>query len=75
LETRLFQQRQAAVWGVGQVPTKSDREYYLVRISAEREAAERATTEVARRAHLQLAEKYEQRLSSSAPQGPPEEEA
>jgi hypothetical protein len=41
-----------------------DREYYLARITAERDAAERATTEAARKVHLQLIEQYERRISS-----------
>ena len=48
--------------GVGAV-SKKDRDYYLARISAEREAAERATSEAARAAHLQLAAQYEERLN------------
>lgn len=47
--------------------SKSDRDYYLARITAEREAAEAATNDAARRAHLQLVEKYEQRLSDRLP--------
>jgi hypothetical protein len=42
----------------------SDRDYYLARIAAERQAAESATNEAAREAHLQLAERYEQRVSN-----------
>jgi len=41
-----------------------DRDYYLARITAERDAAERATNESARKVHLQLIEQYERRLSS-----------
>ncbi len=55
--------------------SKRDREYYLARITAEREAAERATNEAARRVHLQLIEQYESRLSDPAPKIEPGEEA
>ena len=41
----------------------NDSDYYLARVSAERDAAERATSEEARRAHLQLAEQYRQVLA------------
>ncbi|HEX3677742.1 MAG TPA: hypothetical protein VHU79_10190 [Sphingomicrobium sp.] len=51
--------------------SKRDREYYLERITAEREAAERATNEAARRAHLQLVDQYERRLSSRTPERRP----
>ena len=51
----------------------SDRDYYLARISAEREAAERATSEDARRVHLRLADEYEQRLNER-PKEPPASE-
>jgi len=40
----------------------TDREYYLARISAEREAAEKATSEDARRVHLRLADEYQEIL-------------
>jgi DNA-directed RNA polymerase specialized sigma subunit len=43
--------------------SKDDSDYYLARVSAEREAAERATSEEVRRAHLQLAERYRQVLA------------
>jgi len=43
--------------------SKDDSDYYLARVSAEREAAERATSEEARRVHLQLAEHYWQVLA------------
>jgi hypothetical protein len=46
--------------------SKIDRDYYLARIGAERQAAQRATNEAARSAHLQLAEEYEQRLTGRA---------
>jgi hypothetical protein len=42
--------------------SKRDQEYYLARIAAEREAAERATSEEARRVHLRLAEQYQKRV-------------
>ena len=38
----------------------SDRDYYLARLSAERAAAERASSDEARRVHLRLADHYEQ---------------
>jgi len=55
--------------------SKRDREYYLARITAEREAAERATNEAAHRVHLQLIEQYARRISSpaSSERGPGEE--
>jgi hypothetical protein len=40
-----------------------DREYYLARINVEREAAERATTDKARTAHLELADQYDRLLA------------
>jgi hypothetical protein len=48
----------------GRAVSKRDRDYYLARISAEREAAERATSEAARAAHLELAEQYQERLEA-----------
>jgi len=48
--------------GGGTMTKGSDREYYLARISAEREAAERATSEDVRRVHLKLAEEYQEIL-------------
>jgi hypothetical protein len=44
-----------------------DRDYYLARINAEREAAERATNDSARAAHLQLANHYQQLLAGAEP--------
>jgi hypothetical protein len=55
--------------------SKRDREYYLARITAEREAAERATNEAARKAHLQLIEQYERRVTGPASENLPGEEA
>lgn len=55
--------------------SKRDREYYLGRIAAEREAAERATNEAARRVHLQLIEQYERQILSPAPERGPAKEA
>lgn len=43
---------------------KLDRDYYRARLAAERVAAEQATSEVARVAHSELAEQYEQLLSA-----------
>ena len=43
---------------------KLDRDYYRARLAAERVAAEQATSEVARVAHAELAEQYEQLLSA-----------
>lgn len=54
--------------------SKRDREYYLARISAEREAAERATNEAARAAHLQLAEQYQEWLEGRGTGETPGEE-
>ena len=52
-----------------------DKEYFLARIAAEREAAERATSEEARRAHLDLAELYEEQMAGRGPAEPlPSEE-
>ena len=55
--------------------SKRDREYYLARITAEHEAAKQAKNEAARRAHLQLIEQYERRLTGPASERPPGEEA
>ncbi len=55
--------------------SKRDREYYLARITAEREAAERATNEAARRIHLQLIERYESRIANRDLVRDPGEEA
>jgi len=55
--------------------SKRDQEYYLARIAAEREAAKRATSDAARRAHLQLADRYEQRMAGRPPEEPPADEA
>lgn len=43
--------------------SKLDRDYYRARLVAERVAADRATSERARVAHVQLAEWYEHILS------------
>ncbi len=43
--------------------SKRDRDYYLARLAAEREAAERATDDYVRQVHLKLAEEYDQRVS------------
>ena len=51
----------------------SDRDYYLARISAEREAADRASNEQVRRVHLRLADEYEQRLNGGGSPPPAEE--
>ena len=48
-----------------------DREYYLARIAAEREAAERAINEEARSVHLRLAEEYQEMLDSGHRPEPP----
>ena len=55
--------------------SKRDREYYHARIAAEREAAERATSDAARRIHLRLADEYQERLDGSGSDGAPDEEA
>lgn len=55
--------------------SKRDKEYFLARIAAEREAAERATSEEARRVHLDLAELYEEQMAGRGPAEPlPSEE-
>ena len=71
MQRLLFRQRGAAVqsYGVGSVSNK-DRDYYLARIAAEREAAERAADEHVRRVHLQLADQYEQRLNGGSGEEP-----
>lgn len=58
----------------GRVMSKQDKEYFLARSAAEREAAERATSEEARRVHLQLAERYEEQMAGRGPKEPPFEE-
>jgi len=50
--------------------SNKDRDYYLARIAAEREAAERAADEHVRRVHLQLADQYEQRLNGGSGEEP-----
>ena len=45
---------------------KSDRDYYLARIAAERRAAEAAQSDWVRAVHLELADNYE-RLIAGAP--------
>ena len=47
--------------------SKRDKEYFLARIAAEREAAERATSEAARQVHLELAERYEEQMTGRGP--------
>ena len=49
-----------------------EHEYYLARIAAEREAAERAGTEEARRAHLELVEQYQRILDGRQESPTPE---
>ena len=51
--------------------SQRDREYYLARIAAEREAAERAISDEARSVHLALAEHYQELLDGRPPQEPP----
>ena len=51
--------------------SKRDQEYYLARIAAEREAAERATSDEARRAHLKLAEQYQDMVEGRGRKEPP----
>jgi hypothetical protein len=53
--------------------SRRDQEYYLARIAAERSAAERATSEAARAAHLQLAEQYQEMVEGR--REPPKDEA
>ena len=52
----------------------SDREYYLARLTAERAAAERASTDAARRAHLRLADQYEQLVGDGSGASKPRSE-
>jgi len=51
--------------------SKRDQEYYLARIAAEREAAERATSEEARQVHLQLIDEYQQLADGHQRKEPP----
>lgn len=55
----------------GYVMSKRDKAYFLARIAAEREAAEGATSEEARRVHLQLAERYEKQMAGRGLKEPP----
>jgi hypothetical protein len=50
---------------------KSDRDYYLARIAAERAAAEAATSDWVRAVHLELADKYQERLAAEHGGPPP----
>ena len=50
---------------------KSDRDYYLARIAAERAAAEAAASDWVRTVHLELAEKYQERLAAEHGGPPP----
>ena len=50
--------------------SKPDRDYYLARIAAEREAAERATSDEARSVHLQLIDGYQELLDGPARKAP-----
>lgn len=52
--------------------SKRDQEYYLARIAAEREAAERATSEEARKVHLRLADQYQDLIDGRPIEGPPD---
>ena len=63
MQTLRFRQRGAAGLAFGWGMSRNDSDYYLARVSTERDAAERATSEEARRAHLQLAEQYRQVLA------------
>jgi hypothetical protein len=49
---------------------KSDSEYYSERLSAEREAAAKATSAEARRAHERLANHYAELLAGREPNSP-----
>jgi len=57
------------MWGV--VMSQRDQEYYLARIAAEREAAERATSEEARQVHLRLIDEYQQLADGHQRKEPP----
>jgi hypothetical protein len=50
---------------------KSDRDYYLSRIAAERSAADAATSDWVRAVHLELADKYQERLAAEHGGPPP----
>ena len=50
---------------------KSDRDYYLARIAAERAAAETAKSDWVRAVHLDLAAKYERLIDSDPHPGAP----
>ncbi len=51
--------------------SKREREYYRARIAAERAAAERATSDEARRIHLRLADQYQDLVDGRRAQEPP----
>ena len=51
--------------------SKSDRDYYLARIAAEQAAAESAASEWVRAVHLELADKYRERLAAKHGGPPP----
>jgi hypothetical protein len=53
---------------------KSDRDYYLARIAAERAAAEAATSDWVRAVHLSLLERYEAHLASENAASPTRED-
>ena len=70
----MFQQRGAYEYTYGVIiVSRQDRDYYLARIAAEREAAERATNDHVRRVHLELADQYQEMLDGRRPKAPPEE--
>ena len=57
--------------GGGAVSKKSDRDYYLARIAAERAMAEAATSDWVRAVHLELAENYERLIAGDPHPGAP----
>ena len=61
------------VWATpgGAMTSKSDRDYYLARIAAEQEAAESAISDWVRAVHLELADKYRERLAAKHGGPPP----
>jgi hypothetical protein len=50
---------------------KSDRDYYRARIAAEQAAAEAATSDWVRAVHLELVDKYQERLAAQHGGPPP----
>lgn len=55
----------------GVMTKKSDRDYYLARIAAERRAAEAAQSDWVRAVHLELADNYERLIAGDPHPGAP----